>query len=452
MKLFKKYTEITGKRWDQSVARGTIIIPWHRLGGCWLVKRRYHALLHQLSLGLLITLTGCGGSPDGLLLPVDVGILPGRRIDILVATTRSSIGVTNGQMFTGERGRGLAFADIAISIPPNGARQIGEVQLPDTAPGNPQKHFVTLSANRIDEAEALKRFHARIATTPKRRALVFVHGYNTSFSDAVFRFAQIVNDTNSPMVPILFTWPSRGKLLAYTYDRESANYSRDALESVLQSLAKDPSVGEIAILAHSMGNWVTLEALRQMAIRNKTLPKKMTNIMLAAPDVDFDVFRLQIASIQSSSQYPPVTLFVSQDDGALALSSRIWGSTARLGSINPQAEPYKAEIERAHINVIDLTDVKNGGILGHGKFAESPEIVQLIGRRLASGQVLSDDKSGFGDKVSNTVMSAAGVVGSAAGLVVSAPIAIVDRRTRDNLSDKFEELGTNATDLGRVVK
>src|SRR6202030_2630354 len=100
-------------------------------------------------------------------------------------------------------------------------------------------------------------------------------GYNTRFAEAVYRLAQISHDSGAPAVPVLFTWPSRGRPLVYTYDRESTNFSRDALEDVLQCLAKDPAVGEISILAHSMGNWVTLEALRQMSIRNRGLPAKI---------------------------------------------------------------------------------------------------------------------------------------------------------------------------------
>ena len=189
-----------------------------------------------------MVLTGCGGRRDGLLIPLGDIQSPGRRIDLLVATTRSSVGASAGQMFTGERSEDLAFADISVSVPPDAARQIGEVQWPDQAPGDPAKSFVTLRADRIDLKEALQRFHVRIAATPKRRALVFVHGYNTRFEEAVYRLAQIVNDSHAPVTPILFTWPSRGKLLAYAYDRESANYSRDALENVLQALAADPAV------------------------------------------------------------------------------------------------------------------------------------------------------------------------------------------------------------------
>ena len=396
---------------------------------------------------IILALAGCGGKPDNLMVAAGDIAIPGRRVDLLVATTRSSEGATAGQMFTGERGRGLSFADIAIAVPPDSNRKIGEVQLPDVAPGDPAKSFVTLRADRIEKSEALKRFHARVAATPKRRVLIFVHGYNTRFDDAVFRFAQIVHDAEAPVTPVLFTWPSRGRVIAYTYDRESANYSRDALESVIQAIARDPAVGEVSILAHSMGNWVTLEALRQMAIRNKTFPPKLKNVMLAAPDVDVDVFRRQIAEIETTGYYPPFTLFVSQDDGALAVSNRIWGGTARLGAIDPDKEPYKSELARDHLTVIDLTKVESSDRLGHGKFAQSPEVVQMIGRRLASGQTLTDGKSGIADKLSGVAMGAAGMVGSTAGLIVSAPLAIVDRQSREALSDRVDEIKSDAGDL-----
>jgi esterase/lipase superfamily enzyme len=40
------------------------------------------------------------------------------------------------------------------------------------------------------------------------------------------------------MAPVLFTWPSKGKI----YDRDSSIYSRDALEKVLHTLADDPRI------------------------------------------------------------------------------------------------------------------------------------------------------------------------------------------------------------------
>ena len=39
--------------------------------------------------------------------------------------------------------------------------------------------------------------------------------------------------------------------------------------------------------------------------------------------------------------------------------------------------------------MIDLTKLKTEGSSNHAKFAESPEIVQLIGQRLVNGQSLT---------------------------------------------------------------
>ena len=234
-----------------------------------------------------------------------------------------------------------------------------------------------------------------------------MHGYNNRFSDAVFRAAQLVHDSDAEVTPILFTWPSRGSLLAYGYDRESANLSRDAFEHLLDLLVRDPSVSEVDILAHSMGNWLVVETLRQMAIRDRRIPAKIDDVMLAAPDVDVDVFRSDIADMGET--HPQFTLFASRDDKALAVSGWIWGSDARLGAIDPKAEPYRSELAAEHVNVFDLTDIKSADAVNHDKFVKSPELVQIIGKRLASGQTLSDGHASLADQV---VGAAEGGVGA----------------------------------------
>ncbi len=398
-----------------------------------------------LILAATIQLTaGCAEHARGVLIPTGAQAPGTSRVEMLVATTRSDEGAQPGELFTGERGRCMAFADIAISIPPESARQIGDIQWPRSTPPDPLRDFVTLRADRLNQAAALARFDARVANTPHHQVLVFVHGFNTRFEEAVYRFAQIVHDTGSSALPVLFTWPSRGKLLAYGYDHESASFSRDALEAMLQNLARDKSVGEISILAHSMGNWVTIEALRQMAIRNHGLSPKITSVMLAAPDVDFDVFQGQIAQIGASAAH--FTIFVSRDDKALAASRRVWGDKPRVGAIDPDGAPYKQALYADHVAVEDLTGVSSDDPLHHGTFAQAPEVVRLIGRRLAGGQTLSEASSGIGDKLGQIAVGAAGAVGSAAGLAIAAPFAAVDPRTRDNLSDRIEEVGSNLGD------
>ena len=404
-----------------------------------------------VALALAALLAGCGGRPEGTLVPTSA-VAGASSVDLLVATTRDA-DAAPGEMFNGERGRGLAFADIAVSIPPDGARKIGEVQWPSSATPNPAREFATLRADRIDLSEATRRMNRRVVAKPGHGVLVFVHGYNTRFEEAVYRFAQIVHDSGAQVTPVLFTWPSRGKLLAYAYDRESANYSRDGLEAALLALVKDPKVGEISILAHSMGNWVAIEALRQMSIRERGIPTKIRNVMLAAPDVDVDVFRRQIKMIDEGRTKPDFTLFVSRDDDALAVSRLLWGSTDRVGAINPNVEPYRSKLKQADIRVVDLTDVKTDDPTGHAKFAESPQVVQMIGERLSSGQTLGDSGAGLGERISTVAIGAANVVGRTAGVAVSAPISIIDGRTRDGLGDQFEELGVSASGVvGSAVR
>ncbi len=389
------------------------------------------------ALAAALLLAGCAGDVKGTLVPVAAVPADTTKVSMLVVTTRAP-DQDPGVLFSGERGR-MSFAEIVVSLPPDARRKTGEVQWPSRLPGNPETDFVAAKVEKLDRNQAVTLFHKAVQKVPKRRVLVFIHGFNNRFEDAVYRFAQIVHDSRADVVPVLFTWPSRGSIFAYGYDRESGNYSRDALENLLQTLARDPAVGEVSILAHSMGNWVTLEALRQMAIRNGSIPPKIANAMLAAPDVDIDVFRKQVADM--TGRRPRFTIFVSQDDRALAVSRRVWGSTARLGAIDPDAEPYRSELGKSGITVLNLTKLQTGDRLNHGKFAESPEVVQLIGSRLIEGQPITDSRIGLGDRLIQVTAGAATAVGTAAGLAVSAPLAVVDPATRRGIAGHAEEFG-----------
>jgi esterase/lipase superfamily enzyme len=403
-----------------------------------------------LLMALALALGGCAGNPVGALEPIAAAAPGSSRVDMLVVTTRSDVGVSRGEMFGGERSMRPSFADISILIPPESARTVGEVQWPTSLPPDPAREFATLSAEKVPPEVGLKRFRERLAKVPGRRVLLFVHGYNTRFEESVFRLAQIVHDSKAPVLPVLFTWPSRGKLLGYAYDRESANYSRDALELTLQKLIQAHDVGEVTLLAHSMGNWVALEALRQLAIRNGGIHPKIKTVMLAAPDVDVDVFRRQVEMI--GPKRPPFIVILSRDDKALAMSQRVWGDTPRLGAMDPNDAGIHQMIKTAGLQVVDLTDMKSTDRLNHGKFAENPEVVRMIGGRLADGQTLSDSKAGLGDRIGMITTDAVRTVGRAATVTVSAPIAIIDPETRKNLGDQIEDLGDNARGAVRNTK
>jgi esterase/lipase superfamily enzyme len=365
-----------------------------------------------VSLLLAGGLGACASAPSGLLQPVAPA--PGTaRVTMLAATTRAPVD-NPGVLFGGDRGDGVSFSSIVVSLPKD--RQVGTIQLPRSAPGNPATDFVVNSVTPIVKPNVSKWF----ATTGsrKRRAFVFVHGFNTPFDRAVFRFAQLTHDADADAAPVLFSWPSRGRLLDYKRDLDNASYARSDLAELLESAVSSPAVGEIVILAHSMGSWLAVEAVKQVALRRGGVPRKINNLILASPDLDVGVFRRQVEDM--GARRPHITLFVSQNDRALQLSQFISQGAARLGAIDLTRAEYQRELAGlSGITVLDLSAVGSGDRINHDLFAASPDAVRLIGDRLLQGQVITDTDVSM-------PMAAASTIGSAASLLVAAPILIFD--------------------------
>ena len=333
-------------------------------------------------LGTALVSAGCANRPaQGVLVPISEFVDGTSRVSILAVSTRERSVTDPGEMFNAERAPLVSYASVGVSIPPSNVRTTGQVQWPMSVPGDPRSNFVTTSADFIDRSA----FNSAVSSTTKSvsngRVLLFVHGFNNRFDDAVYRFAQVVHDAGVRGTPVLFTWPSRGQigLGAYAHDRESANFSRDALEHVIESLEANPNVKEISVLAHSMGGWLALEALRGRSIRNGRIGYKVKNVFLVAPDVDVDVFRTQVGRLGASR--PRILLFVSQDDRALNLSRIIWGGEQRLGNINPAEEPHRSKLEREQVVVFDLT--KLGGKNAHSRaFNDITEVMMMVRERI----------------------------------------------------------------------
>lgn len=174
------------------------------------------------------------------------------RVSVLVATKRKRSTADVGEMFGSERAEEVSYASVTVSIPPDAARKVGEVQWPTSVPGDAQQNFITVSANYLDK----KSFAAALSTAAKQtgrgKVLVFVHGFNNRFDEAVYRFAQISHDSKAPAIPVLFSWPSRGVvgLRAYQDDLESANNPRDSVEQLLDTIAANANVKEVTVLPH----------------------------------------------------------------------------------------------------------------------------------------------------------------------------------------------------------
>lgn len=339
---------------------------------------------------------------------------------ILVATTRARSTDTKS-LYSGERGIGVDHASINVTIPP--VHKTGSLELPRYGEPSLAKHFTIRDREYMDSGEAFTQaVNAQITAREDidRDVLLFVHGYNTGFSDSVLRFSQFAHDSGFQGTLVLFTWASRGSPVEYFYDRESATISRDGLEKTLRLLA-GTKARKVHIMAHSMGNWVAMESLRQLQIAgDPTLGGKIGEVVLASPDIDVDVFKAQMQRLGRPEK--PYNLLVSKDDRALGLSQKLSGNQPRIGNY-----ARDAEITDLGIIVYDLTKLQSGDSLRHGKFAQAPEIVQLLGNRLNEGNQLVSDEIRFSDRLQTLTRNIGEVVVSTGDIVVHTPQTVLTR-------------------------
>jgi len=298
-------------------------------------------------------------------------------VQIFIASTRKGEAGSEAQQSSAD---GPRYSLATLTVPPD--HHTGSIERPMFGSDNPRKDIVVAQRRELDpdefNAELASHLSGRIGVN--RDVLVFVHGFNTSFEEARFRAAQIVADSRFGGVAVLFTWPSSNAVLGYASDKDSATVSRDALQDLLEDIAKTPGLGRVHILAHSMSGWVAMEALRQSAIAGRRdLDGHLGEVMLASPDLDMDVFAAQMARIRPAK----VTVFATANDRALSLSSRIAGARTRVGAIDPSRPEDRAALEKLGAKVYDLSTFSDG-FIGHGAYADAPDVIHAIGAQLAA--------------------------------------------------------------------
>ncbi|MBM3608776.1 MAG: alpha/beta fold hydrolase [Alphaproteobacteria bacterium] len=268
---------------------------------------------------------------------------------------------------------------VRVSIP--AGHKAGVIELPRYGAARRGRHFMVAGERPMNQSE----FSAEIASHlsgrvgSDRDVLVFVHGFNTSLEEAHFRLAQIVADGRFGGVAVLFTWPSANKILAYESDKQAATISRDALTQLLRELGHAPGAGRIHLLAHSMGAWLTMESLRELAIGGEQrLNGRTGEVMLAAPDIDMGVFRQQMSRLGRGVR---VSVFASRGDRALHLSARIAGARPRLGAIDASRAADRQQLSQLGVRVYDISAFSSG-FVGHDNYANAPAVVRTIGAEL----------------------------------------------------------------------
>jgi esterase/lipase superfamily enzyme len=381
-------------------------------GPRWSLKRPLSLLAIAL---LALSLAACASRPESGFLSA-VAYAPPNAVDhtLLVATTRER-DARPGTLFNGDRASALDFAELTVSVPPN--HKQNQIEWPSAPPGDPSTNFVVRDETYLDGDKAfLQALNAQLAKRPpgSRNVFLFVHGFNTMFAEAVYRGAQLAHDSQAPGVPVVFTWASRGQATAYVYDLNSATAARDGLEHTLRLLLRS-NAEKVNVLAHSMGNWVTVEAFRQIRISGDLPPAgKIGTIVLAAPDIDIDVFKAQLRRFGKPQK--PFYVVLSRDDRALFLSRTIAGGVTRVGDSSDAAE-----LTALGATVIDLTDVKADDATNHDKFVQLASVGPKLRSILEQG-VPSDHRVG---DASERAVSGVGSVVSLPLSILGAPVRII---------------------------
>jgi esterase/lipase superfamily enzyme len=312
---------------------------------------------------------------DGELRP----LVDPRIVEFLFATVREKRFAEGSVSYTGGRSSDIHYGAASIRVPED--HKIGRIELPRnwTLFGvtlrqdrmDEKKHFVIRSVKSLDESE----WDDVVRSKASKKALIFVHGFANTFQDALFRNAQMIWDLQYPGLSIVFSWASSGGLLDYVYDQNSANHARPAFIALLRKL-EALGVDQIDVLAHSMGNLVVLEALASHSQTSN--PVKIGELLMAAPDVDRDVFVGLIPAVQRITR--GLTLYASSADKALA-ASRIPAGVPRAGDV-----PFDGPVVLKDLETIDVTAIGEEFLgLNHSEFATNRVVMDDIKLIISTG-------------------------------------------------------------------
>jgi esterase/lipase superfamily enzyme len=269
----------------------------------------------------------------------------------------------------------------------------------------------TLARHLASRRQLQEEVQARIANSPRKELMLYVHGFNETFATAAFTAAELCHFLGREPACAFFTWPASSTgnfLISYTATTESADYARNHLKKVIRTLATTPGVERLQLLAHSRGTALLLGAIRDLfgevisAGKEPAEVLKVDNIVLFSPDIDVQVTGQMITSFASdpdifsvwpSGRLPRAmrgrfTVYSSPRDRALLVSRILFRSESRVGNLRPEdvsieAQRYLDKLGRLDIVIYEgkLTDA-----FGHSYFTTNPQVSSDVMQLLRYGR------------------------------------------------------------------
>jgi esterase/lipase superfamily enzyme len=299
----------------------------------------------------------------------------------------------NVVVFGSKRSSKMYYGTCEISIPRD--HRMGQLESPSIwrfeISESPAKHVMLLNTRIQAQDQFFSDLKARVGKSKGKSSFLFVHGYNVGFVDAARRTAQMAYDLGFDGAPVFYSWPSRGETKAYIADEQMIEWTQPNLRLFLEEYVSSSNADNIYIIAHSMGNRALTRAISSLLLERPDLKSRIREIILAAPDIDSEVFRRDIAPAMSRSGNS-ITLYASSEDKALILSKSLH-DYPRAGDAG------EGLVVVPGIETIDASRVDTG-FLGHSYFGDTHSVLSDIFYIIRSGK-RAGDRFGLVEKKSN---------------------------------------------------
>jgi esterase/lipase superfamily enzyme len=292
------------------------------------------------------------------------------QIQIYVYTNRGRLGLfpacTNSYYGT-DASPEAAYLSCGVGVPMKhavGAIDVGENQ------SNPDLHFISGDHRTYDH----NQFFEALKQSGKKEVLLFIHGFNVKFEEALYRTAQIAYDLKFQGIPILLSWPAgpangllEGIALNRTYEKNTENATRSV--TFARDFIRDLRELDLRIfvIVHSMGHQVALPALYGIGMENSE--PFIEELILHAPDYPIEGLRKQSETIGRIAKR--ITMYCSPADNALLASKQMNGNT-RAGLCT-----RIDNIDVVNVNEVDDPVLGIGG-LGHGYYSGRPILTDMM--------------------------------------------------------------------------
>ncbi len=256
-------------------------------------------------------------------------------VKVFYATDRAKTGNSAPNDRYGVARGKLVYGVADISIPRD--HRMGTLEGPAISKlefrENPESHVVLMAVAERDRSTFFRELQQKLAASPKRNALVFIHGYNITFAEAARRTGQLAYDLAFDGAPLFYSWPSQGNVPGYVIDANNSDWTVTHLKGVITGLVERSGADNVYVIAHSLGSRALVEAVSDLKFERPGVRAKIREVILAAPDIDTEIFVRDIAP-RIAGDGIGVTLYASGSDKAMIASRNLHGYP-RAGDFEP---------------------------------------------------------------------------------------------------------------------